>query len=227
MLPRNRCTSVASSNINIGSGSWYRASHSGVAFSPTPAPNIVTLYAAIFLATLSTVVVPVPEEATLLAAGYAARLGRVSLPGAVAAGWLAVMIGDTMGYVIGRALLARLLRTRLGRRMLPESRRAWAERLVARHGVRAILVARFLVGLRGFVYFAVGASRYPFGRFLVVNGAAGALEVGGLVAIGFAFGALHERAGAAVDLAAAALLAVALFGPLLLRGRWKASPSGE
>jgi membrane protein DedA with SNARE-associated domain len=179
--------------------------------------------------------VPVPEEATLLAAGYAARLGRVTLPGAVAAGWLAVMIGDTLGYVIGRALLVRLLRTRLGRRLLPETRRTWAERLVARHGVRAIVVARFLVGLRGFVYFAVGASRYPFGRFVAVNGGAGALEVGALVAIGFAFGALHERSGAAIDLVAAALLAVALFGPLLVRartrvhphGRWKASPSRD
>jgi membrane protein DedA with SNARE-associated domain len=187
----------------------------------------VTLYVAIFLATLSTVVVPVPEEATLLAAGYAARLGRVSLPGAVAAGWLAVMIGDSLGYVVGRALLARVLRTGLGRRLLPEPRRAWAESLVARHGGRAILVARFLVGLRGFVYFAVGASRYPFGRFVAVNGAAGAVEVAGLVAIGFAFGALHERAGVAVDLVAAALLLVALFGPLLLRGLWKASPSRE
>jgi membrane protein DedA with SNARE-associated domain len=180
--------------------------------------------------------VPVPEEATLLAAGYAARLGSLSLPGAALAGWLAVMIGDMFGYVIGRALLARLLRTRWATRLLPESRRAWGERLVERHGVRAIVVARFLVGLRGFVYLAVGASRYPFGRFVAVNGAAATLEVGALVATGFAFGELRERIGATVDLVAAALLAVALFGPLLvraaaaaavrLRGR-KASPSGK
>ncbi len=175
----------------------------------------------IFLATLSTVFVPVPEEATLLAAGYAARLGSVSLAGAVAAAWLAVMLGDALSYVVGRVLLSRLLRTRLGQRLLPEPRRAWAERLVSRNAARAIVVARFLVGLRGLLYFAVGASRYPFGRFLAVNAAAGTLEVGGLVAIGFAFGELRERAGIAVDLAAAALLAVALFAPLLVRARWK------
>jgi membrane protein DedA with SNARE-associated domain len=188
-------------------------------------------YATIFAATLSTTFLPVPEEATLLGAGYAARLGRLPLAGAAAAAWLAVMLGDTLGYVIGRALLSRLLRTKLAARLWPEARRAWAERLVARNAARAIVVARFLVGLRGLVYFAVGASRYPFGRFLAVNAAAAALEVGGLVAIGFAFGEVRERMGASVDLAAAGLLTLALFGPLLaratLRSRWNAAGSKE
>jgi membrane protein DedA with SNARE-associated domain len=114
------------------------------------------IYAAIFFATLSTVFVPLPEEATLLGAGYAARAGRVSLAGAIAAGWAAVLIGDVFSYVVGRVFLARLLRTRIGGSILPERRRAWAEQLVTQHGARAIVVARFLVGLRGFVYFAVG-----------------------------------------------------------------------
>jgi membrane protein DedA with SNARE-associated domain len=187
--------------------------------------------ATIFAATLSTTFLPVPEEATLLGAGYAARLERIPLGGAVAAAWLAVMLGDTLGYVIGRALLARLLRTKIASRLWPEPRRAWAERLVARNGARAIVVARFLVGLRGFVYIAVGASRYPFARFLAVNAAAAGVEVGGLVAIGFAFGEVRERVGASVDIAAAGLLALALFGPVLARGalrsRWNAASSKE
>jgi membrane protein DedA with SNARE-associated domain len=85
------------------------------------------VYVAIFLATLSTAFLPLPEEATLLAAGYAARLGSVTLPGAVAAGLLAVLLGDTLGYVVGRVLLARLLRTRLGQRLLPQRWRACGE----------------------------------------------------------------------------------------------------
>jgi membrane-associated protein len=182
-----------------------------------PGVRVPYAYATIFAATLSTTFLPVPEEATLLGAGYASRLGRVPLAGAMAAAWLAVMVGDTLGYAIGRSLLSRLLRTRLAARLWPEPRRVWAEGLVARNGARAIVVARFLVGLRGFVYFAVGASRYPFGRFLAVNAAAAALEVGGLVAIGFAFGEARERVGASVDLAAAGLLALALFGPVLAR----------
>jgi len=175
------------------------------------------IYAGIFLATLSTIVLPVPEEATLLGAGYWARLGRGSLGGCAAAAWLAVMLGDAFSYFVGRELLGGALRSRWGVRLFPEARRAWTEQLVTEHGVRAILVARFLVRLRGFVYFAVGSSRYPFGRFLSVNAAAGVVEVGGLLALGFAFGALHTRVGTWVDLIAAAVLLVALFGPLLAR----------
>ena len=175
------------------------------------------IYVGIFLATLSTVVLPVPEEATLLAAGYAVRVGRASLAGCVGATWLAVMVGDIFSYFVGRELLGRALRTRWGARVFPEERRVWAERLVTEHGVRAIIAARFLVGLRGFVYFAVGSSRFPFTRFLAVDAAAGVVEVGGLVAIGFGFGALRARAGTWVDLVAAAVLLLALFGPLLMR----------
>ena len=175
------------------------------------------VYLTIFFATLSTIVVPVPEEAALLGAGYAVRLGHASLAGCVGATWLAVMIGDALSYLVGRELLGRVLRTRLGRRMLPEPRRAWAERVVAGHAGRAIVLARFFVGVRGFIYFAVGASRYPFARFLAVNAAAAVVEVGGLVAIGFAFGELHARVGARVDLLAAAILLVALFAPLVVK----------
>jgi membrane-associated protein len=173
----------------------------------------------IFLATLSTVVLPVPEEATLLAAGYAARLGRAPLLGAGLAAWLAVMIGDTIAYFVGRELLARALRTRVGRALLPEAHRVWAERLVAEHGARAVVLGRFFVGLRGFIYFAVGASRFPLARFLAVNAVVGVVEVGALVTVGFGFGVLRARVGAWIDLAAAAVLLVALFGPLLVRLR--------
>jgi membrane protein DedA with SNARE-associated domain len=177
----------------------------------------VRLYIAIFAATLGTLFVPVPEEATLLAAGFAARLGRVSLVGAVTAAWAAVLLGDLVSYLVGRALLARLLCTRLGQKLVPEPWRLWGERLVVGHGVRAILVARFLVGLRGFVYIAVGASRYPLGRFLALDAAAGVVEVGGLVLVGFAFGELRARTGAWVDLVAAAIMLAGLFGPLIAR----------
>jgi membrane protein DedA with SNARE-associated domain len=182
-------------------------------------PGAGNIYVAIFLATLSTTFVPVPEEVTLLAAGYAARVGEVTLPGAIAMGLAAVVLGDALSYVFGRTLLARLLRTRLGRRLLPERWRAWGERFVEAHAVRAIVVARFLVGLRGFVYFALGASRYPFARFLAIDALVGVVEVGGLVALGFGFGELRHHAGTAraVDLAVAALLVLALFAPSLVK----------
>jgi membrane protein DedA with SNARE-associated domain len=175
------------------------------------------IYAIVFLATLSTTVLPIPEEATLLAAGFAAREHSAALFPCVLAGIFAVLAGDSIGYFAGRFLLARLLRTRLGTMLLPEPRRVWAERLVSTHGARAVAVARFTVGLRGFVYFAIGASGYPFARFLVIDAAAGFVEVFALVGLGFTFGELRGHAGAWVDLLAAGILAAALFGPAVAR----------
>ena len=175
------------------------------------------IYAIVFLATLGTIVLPIPEEAALLAAGYTAREHGAALIPSVLAGLFAVLAGDSIAYFAGRFLLARLLRTRLGTMLLPEPRRVWAERLVSTHGARAVAVARFTVGLRGFVYFAVGASGYPFARFLVIDLAAGFVEVFALVGVGFAFGELRGHAGAWVDLLAAGVLAAALFGPAVAR----------
>lgn len=174
---------------------------------------------AIFLATLSTVFVPLPEEATLLGAGYAARVGDVTLPVAIAAGLSAVLLGDAFSYFVGRVLLGPMLRTRIGRRLLPERWRAWGERFVGGHAPRAIVIARFLVGLRGFVYIAVGASRYPFAAFFAIDALAGIAEVGALIGGGFAFGELRHHAATArtIDLVVAAVLAVTLFGPVLVR----------
>jgi membrane protein DedA with SNARE-associated domain len=177
----------------------------------------LSIYSGIFLATLGTTVTPVPEEAALLAAGYAARTGHAPLLPCIGAALLAILAGDTVAFLVGRWLLSRLLRTKLGTKLLPQPRREWAERLVATNGARAIVVGRFLTGLRGFVYFAVGASRYPFARFLAVDAVAGAVDVGGLVGVGFAFGELRGRAGTGVDLIAAAILLATLFGPAVVR----------
>lgn len=175
------------------------------------------IYVAIFLATLSTVVLPLPEEAALMGAGYAARIGTANLAGAVAATFLAVFGGDVMSYWFGRSLVRRVAMTRLGSRVVPPRWMRWAESFVAEHGGRTVVIARFLVGVRGFLYYALGASAYPFGRFLVINAAAGLVEVTALVVFGFALGAARTSLGVAADLVAAALLALALFAPTLVR----------
>ena len=88
-----------------------------------------------------------------------------------------------------------------------------------------VVLARFFVGLRGFLYFAVGASRYSFGRFLAVNAVAGVVEVGALACVGFALGDLHfrsdggQRLGVTVDLLGAAALVATFVVPALVRAR--------
>ena len=143
---------------------------------------------AIFGAVLSTLVVPLPEELALLGAGWWAHLGALPLWAAWLSSWLAIVIGDTASYLIGRSFLPRLLRTRFGKKIVSPDLREWGEQLVKKHGFRAILLGRFLVALRGPVYLAIGGSKYPMLRFELINGAVGLLEVALLVGLGYEFG---------------------------------------
>jgi membrane protein DedA with SNARE-associated domain len=143
---------------------------------------------AIFGAVLSTLVVPLPEELALLGAGWWAHSGALPLWAAWLSSWLAIVIGDTASYLIGRSFLPRLLRTRFGKKIVSPDLREWGEQLVQKHGFRAILLGRFLVALRGPVYLAIGGSKYPLLRFELINGAVGLVEVALLVGLGYEFG---------------------------------------
>lgn len=146
----------------------------------------------VFLATLgavlSTLVLPLPEEVTLLGAGYLAKVGQLGLWEAFVAGYLGVMGGDAATFFAARAFLPRLLHTRIARWLIKPDQQRWAEDLVGRHGTAASIIARFLVGLRGPVYMALGASDYGTGEFLLVNAIAGIVEVGAMVAVGYWLG---------------------------------------
>ena len=175
---------------------------------------------AIFAVVLSTLVVPLPEELALLGAGYLARVGAVPLAGAYLSALAGVLIGDTLTFLLGRGLLPKFLSSRWGRKILSRGLREWAEDLVREHPVRAVLLARFLVGLRGPVYLAIGAARPPAWKFIALNVAVGTVEVGIIVGVGYVFGTSHELAKHVRWLEIAiglALVLVLVVIPLLLK----------
>ena len=174
---------------------------------------------AIFAAVLSTLVLPVPEELTLLGAGWWAQAGALPLWAAWLSAWLAIVVGDTASYLVGRGVLPGLLQTRLGKRIISPDLRHWAESLVHRHGFRAILIGRFLVGLRGPVYLAIGAAKYPLLRFELINGAVGLVEVALLVGLGYRFGQSATLAHEVrwIEVAVAIALAAVLVLPVFLK----------
>jgi membrane protein DedA with SNARE-associated domain len=178
---------------------------------------------------LSTLVVPLPEEVALLGAGFLAQRNDVSLAGAFLACWLAVVLGDALTFYAGRVFLQRLLKSRLGRRMVRPAQRRWAESFVARQGWRAILVGRFLVALRGPVYLAIGASGYGRARFLLLNSSVALLEAGLVFGLGYTFGESFALAGKVrwIDAAVVASLLIGFLIPWLF-GRWlKKRPERE
>ena len=89
------------------------------------------------------------------------------------------------------------------------------------HGYRAILLGRFLVALRGPVYLAIGASKYPALRFILINGAVGTIEIALLVGLGYLFGRSTRLAHEVrwLEIAVAATMAAILIAPPLFKRR--------
>lgn len=172
-----------------------------------------------FGAVFSTLVLPVPEEVALLGAGYLARTGRLDFWFALLAAYLGIIAGDTITFFAARFLLPKLLHLRWVQKLVSRKTQDWAEDLVARHGTWTIVIARFLVGLRGPVYAALGASPYPSGRFMLVNSAVGVVEVAALVFAGWLLGPSDRVAHGAreIELATAALLLFSIALPLWLK----------
>jgi membrane protein DedA with SNARE-associated domain len=121
--------------------------------------------------------VPVPGETALLAAGYLTSPdggGRLHLWLVILIATVAAIVGDNLGFYLGR----RLARPRLaaGKRFLfltPE-RMKMAEGYFRRYGTPTVFFARFITGLRVVAAPAAGASGMRWGQFLIAN-AAGAL----------------------------------------------------
>jgi membrane-associated protein len=175
----------------------------------------------IFGVVLSTLFLPLPEELALLGAGYVAHSGALPLWLAWLASWAGIVVGDTSSYLIGRSFLPALLRSRIGKRFVSTDLRQWAEDLVSKHGFRAILLGRFLVALRGPVYLAIGAARYPLARFELLNGAVGLVEVAILVGLGYVFGRSRvvEHRAIWLEVGIAVVMALILVVPLLFKRR--------
>ena len=129
---------------------------------------------------------PVPEETVLVVTGYFVWVGRLRWPPLLAVGIASAVIGDNIGYWIGRRFGQAGLK-RLAPRLGIE-RLARAERFIASYGVLAVFVARFVAGLRVLAGPLAGAMGLPFGRFFLANLCGAVLFVPYAVGIGYAIG---------------------------------------
>jgi membrane protein DedA with SNARE-associated domain len=114
-----------------------------------------------------------PGETALIAAAVYAAKGHLSITAVITVAAVAAIIGDNIGYWIGRKaarpLLHRYARVRrYADRVLPA-----AERFFQRHGGKAVFLARFFGGLRVTGAWMAGITRMQWWRFLFWNAAGG------------------------------------------------------
>jgi membrane protein DedA with SNARE-associated domain len=117
--------------------------------------------------------VPLPGETILISAGILVQRGQLSLGDAILFGILGAVVGDQIGYWVGRQG-GRPFVVRYGRYVLITPRRLErAEAFFARHGGKAVFMARFFSGLRVFGALVAGMSRMHWTTFVVYNALGG------------------------------------------------------
>ena len=152
-----------------------------------------------------------PGEAILIAAAiYAGKTGQLGIYQVIAAAAAGAIIGDNIGYWIGREIGFRLL-VRYGSYVgLTEPRIKVGQYLFQRHGGKIVFFGRFIALLRVLAALLAGINRMSWLRFFIAN-AAGAMlwaTVFGLGAYTLGQDIEHLTKPAALALAGAGVAAV-------------------
>src|SRR6202047_3691956 len=114
--------------------------------------------------------VPLPGETILVAAALlAATTGQISIVVVVLASAAGAIVGDGIGYMVGRRFGLPLLR-KYGRYIrLDENRLLIGRYLFFRYGNAVVFFGRFIAVLRMFAALLAGANSMPAGRFFFFN----------------------------------------------------------
>ena len=114
--------------------------------------------------------VPLPGETILVAAALlAAATNQIDIAVVVAAAAVGAIVGDGMGYTVGRRFEIPLLR-KYGRYIrLDENRLLIGRYLFFRYGNAIVFFGRFIAVLRMFAALLAGANGMPAGRFFFFN----------------------------------------------------------
>lgn len=178
-------------------------------------------WAVLALVLLETTGIPAPGETMLItASAYAGATHRLSILLVVAAASVAAIVGDNVGFWIGREGGWRLLR-RYGRLVHVDDGTLKVGIFVfRRHGAAIVFTGRFIPVLRTWGALLAGVNRYPWRRFLVWNAAGGIAWAVAWGALAYVFGKVLQRAESWVSLAALGIAcAITVAGVILVRRR--------
>jgi len=165
-------------------------------FSPTAIVAVLQQwgYLGIFLCVLvGNIGVPVPEESVVLAAGFLAGREILDLRLVILIALSSAVIGDNLGYLIGRTGGHQVLMNLLWGWRGPRRRYGRFRTFFRAHGGKAVLVARFVAGLRFMAGPMAGAARLPFWRFFFFNVSGAVLWCTSVSLLGFVLGDHWEQ----------------------------------
>jgi membrane protein DedA with SNARE-associated domain len=121
---------------------------------------------------------PTPGETLLITGAILASGGALNIWALLLLAWIGAVIGDNIGYVIGRTGGHRLMTRYGGRLGITTERLRRVEDFFHRYGDAVVLFARFVIILRQFNGIAAGTLEMHWLRFLALYAMGAALWVG-------------------------------------------------
>lgn len=155
-----------------------------------------------------------PGDSLLVTAGLLASQGflNVYIMGGLLT--VAAIVGDSVGYSIGRAAGPRLFK-REDSFFFNKKHLVRAHEFYLRHGGKTIVIARFVPILRTFAPVVAGAADMPYRRFIFFNIAGGVLWIWSMLMTGYVLGRYIPGIGEHIEIVIFTVIGLSLV-PILI-----------
>ena len=158
----------------------------------------------------------IPGETAAVLCGVQAWRGDAHLWAAILVVISAAIIGDSVGFEVGKKLGPRIMRTKPLRHH--QHRLAQAEKFLARRGGTAVFFGRFFAFFRATMPALAGIAHMPYRKFMFFNAHGGIVWGTAFVCLGYAAGDSYKHVEKMVGRGAAIAVAVLVLALLLA---WK------
>ncbi len=177
------------------------------------------LFAMVLLESSAFIGLFVPGETALLLAGVLCQQGKLSLTWCIVIATGGAVVGDSVGYEIGRRWGHRLRSSWLGRKV---GRQRWdrARAAVRDKGGRAVLIGRWIGVLRALVPAAAGDAHVNYTRFLAFNAIGAVVQTPAVILAGYFAGDGYRRVERYLGRGAIGVVVLLLAGGLVVHG-WR------
>jgi len=188
--------------------------------------GLLMLVAIVFAETGLLVGFFLPGDSLLVTAGVFAAAGHVSLAGLLTVVTAAAIIGDQVGYYIGRKTGPRIFR-REDSLLFKRRHLLRAQEFYERHGGKTIILARFVPIIRTFAPVVAGVAAMDYGRFVSFNFIGGFLWVWTMSLLGYSLGSAIPDIDRHIHLVIAVVIFLSILPGIVeyLRHRRAAEPS--
>ncbi len=163
-----------------------------------------------------------PGDSLLVTAGIFAAAGMLNVYYLVILGSICAVVGDQVGYFIGRSA-GQALYTREDSFFFRKSHLERAHEFYEKYGGKTIVLARFIPIVRTFAPAVAGAAAMNYRRFVTYNVFGGVLWVCGMVILGYTLGSAIPNVERHIHLIIVVVIFLSVLPPIIemLRQRFR------